>query len=43
MDDLRLEVETLRQCLEHLNPHFEECFVAVRVKTTQKIHPEALE
>jgi hypothetical protein len=30
MDDLRLEVEALRQCPEHLHPDLEECFAAVR-------------
>jgi predicted nucleic acid-binding Zn-ribbon protein len=42
MDDLRLEVEALRQCLERLHPGFEEGFAAVRAETTQKIDPEAL-
>jgi hypothetical protein len=42
MDDLRLEVEALRQCLERLHPDFEECFAAVKAEITQKIDPEAL-
>jgi predicted nucleic acid-binding Zn-ribbon protein len=42
MDDLRLEVEALRQCLERLHADFEECFATVKAEITQKIDPEAL-
>ena len=42
MDDLRLEVKALRQCLERLHPDFEECFAAVKAEITQKIDPGAL-
>jgi regulator of replication initiation timing len=41
-DALRLEVETLRRCLEHLSPDFEECFGAVRTGVIQGTDPETL-
>lgn len=42
VDALRLEVETLRRCLERLHPDFEECLAAVRAEVVQEIDPEAL-
>ena len=42
VDSLRLEVETLRRCLERLHPDFEECLAAVRAEVVQEIDPEAL-
>lgn len=42
VDSLRLEVETLRRCLERLHPDFKESFAAVRAEATQEIDPEAL-
>lgn len=42
VDSLRLEVETLRRCLERLHPDFKECLAAVRAEATQEIDPEAL-
>ena len=41
-DALRLEVETLRRCLERLNPDFEECFGGVRTEVMQGTDPEIL-
>ena len=42
MNALRLEVEALRRCLEHLHPDSEECFAAVRAEVLQEVNPEAL-
>ncbi len=42
LDELRLEVEALRQCLVRLHPDFEECFAAVRATVMQETDPEAL-
>ena len=42
VDALRLEVETLRRCLERLHPDFEECLAAVRAEVVQEIDLEAL-
>jgi hypothetical protein len=42
VDALRLEVETLRRCLERLHPDFEECLAVVRAEALQEIDPEAL-
>lgn len=41
-DALRLELETLRRCLERLHPDFEECFAAVRATVMHETDPEAL-
>ena len=41
-DALRLEVETLRRCLERLHPDSKGCFVAVRAEVLQEIDPEAI-
>ncbi len=42
VDALRLEVQTLRRCLERLHPDFEECLAAVRAEVVQEIDLEAL-
>ena len=42
MGSFRLEVETLRRCLERLHPDFGECFAAVRAEVAQEVDPEAL-
>ena len=39
---LRIELETLRRCLERLHPGFEECFATMRAEAAQEIDPEAL-
>ncbi|MCK4389881.1 MAG: hypothetical protein KAV83_06560 [Desulfobacterales bacterium] len=41
-DALRLEVETVRRCLERLHPDLQECFVAMRAEVMRETDPERL-